>query len=152
MKTRLIFLLLLITNFSYTQSTVLSEEDKKAVETEIHQYMDSLIKAFETVIPEDVFNFFLQTDEFCTATQGYLITNPSALLYTMKVHMATMKNQSTKPVADKIFVIDKDAVVISTSKVTTITFKNDSQVTMPFALTMLLVKREGTWKIAHYHN
>lgn len=152
MKTRLIFLLLLIANFSYTQTTVLSKEDKKAVETEIHQYMDSLIKVFETVIPEDAFNFFLQTDEFCTATQGYLMTNPSALLDTMKVHTATMKNQSIKPVADKIFVINKDAVVISTSKVTTITFKNDSQVTMPFALTMLLVKREGKWKIAHYHN
>ena len=152
MKIRLIFLLLLIANFSYTQTTVLSEEDKKAVETEIHQYMDSLFKVFETVIPEDVFNLYLQTDEFCVVQQGYLMTNPSALLDTMKVHMATMKNQSIKPVADKIFVINKDAVVISTSKVTTITFKNDSQVTMPFALTMLLVKREGKWKIAHYHN
>ena len=60
MKTKLIFLILLIANFSYTQTTVLSEEDKKAVETEIHHYMDSLFKVFETVIPEDVFNFFLQ--------------------------------------------------------------------------------------------
>jgi hypothetical protein len=152
MKTRLIFLVMLIANFSCTQTTVLSEEDKKAVETEIHQYMDSLFKVFETVIPEDAFNFYLQTDEFCAATQGYLMTNPSAVLDTMKVHMATMKNQSIKPVADKIFVINKDAVVISTSKVTTITFKNDSQVTAPFALTMLLVKREGKWKIAHYHS
>jgi uncharacterized protein (TIGR02246 family) len=66
--------------------------------------------------------------------------------------MAFMKNQNIKSVADKIFVINKDAVVISTSKMTTITFKNDNQITMPYALTMLLVKRDGKWKIAHYHN
>jgi hypothetical protein len=153
MKTfNFLIIVMIFISLSCTQKTVLSDEDKKAVETEIHQYMDSLIRVFETVIPEDVFNLFLQTDELCVATQGYLMTNPSAVLDTMKIHMAIQKNQSIKPVAEKIFVINKDAVVISISNVATITFKNDSQVTYPFALTMLLVKRDGKWKIAHYHN
>ena len=73
-------------------------------------------------------------------------------LDTMKVHLAVMEKQETKNVMDKIFVITNDAAVISTSKIITITFKNGSQSTMPYALTMLLVKREGEWKIAHYHN
>ncbi len=139
-------------SLSCTQKTVLSEEDKKVVETEIHQFMDSLNAAFESLTPERVFNYFLQTEEFAVASQGNLITNPSALLDTMKVHMAFMKTQTGKTIDEKIFIINSDAAVISTSLIGTITFKNDSQMSMPYALTMLLVKREGKWKIAHYHN
>jgi hypothetical protein len=139
-------------SLSCTQKTVLSEEDKKAVETEIHQFMDSLNAAFESLTPERVFNYFLQTDEFAVASQGYLITNTSALLDTMKVHMAFMKTQTGKTIDEKIFIINSDAAVISISRIGTITFKNESQINMPYALTMLLLKREGKWKIAHYHN
>jgi len=139
-------------SLSCTQKTFLTEDDKKAVETEIHQFIDSLDNAFSSVIPEDVFKYFLQTDEFAWASQGYLITNPSAILDTMKFHMAFMKNQTAKTTAEKMFVINKEAVVISTLKVATVTLKNDSQITVPYALTMLIVKRDGKWKIAHYHN
>ena len=147
----LIFIMIFI-NMSCTQKTKLSEDDKKMVETEVFQFMDSLVVAFNSVSAENVFNYFLQTDEFVAATQGQLIVNPNALLDTMKVHLAVMENQETKNVMDKIFVITKDAAVISTSKIVAITFKNGNQITMPYALTMLLVKREGEWKIVHYHN
>jgi hypothetical protein len=153
MKTlNLLIIIMIFISLSCTQKTVLSEGDKKIVETEVHQFMDSLFIAFESLIPDKVFNLMLQTDELTIASQGYLMTNPSAVLDTMKVHMSFMKRQTTKAVSERIFIISKDAVVISTTKVGTITFKNDSQISMPYALTMLLVKREGKWKIAHYHN
>jgi len=153
MKTlNLLITVMIFISLSCTQKTVLTEEDKKAVASEIHQFMDSLTAAFESVTPERVFNYFLQTDEFAVASQGNLITNPSALLDTMKVHMAVMKTQTGKTIAEKIFIINSAAAVISISRIGTITFKNDSQINMPYALTMLLVKREGKWKIAHYHN
>lgn len=148
----LLIIVMIFISLSCTQKTVLSEEDKKAVETEIHQFMDSLNAAFESLTPERVFNYFLQTDEFAVASQGILITTPSALLDTMKVHMAFMKTQTGKTIDEKIFIINSDAAVISISRIGTITFKNESQINMPYALTMLLVKREGKWKIAHYHN
>lgn len=148
----LLIIVMIFISLSCTQKTVLSEEDKKAVETEIHQFMDSLNVAFESLTPERVFNYFLHTDEFAVASQGNLITNPSALLDTMKVHMAFMKTQTGKTIDEKIFIINSDAAVISISRIGTITFKNESQINMPYALTMLLVKREGKWKIAHYHN
>jgi len=144
--------ILIITALSCTKQTGLSGNDKKLVETDIHQFMDSLDAAFQSVSPDRVFKYFLQTDEFAVASQGNLMTNPTALLDTMKVHMAFMKNQVAKPVAEKIYIINKDAVVISSSKVATVTLKNESQITVPYALTMLLVKRDGKWKIAHYHN
>jgi ketosteroid isomerase-like protein len=153
MKTlNLLIIVMIFIGLSCTQKTVLTEKDKKAIETEIHQFMDSLNAAFGSVSPDRVFKYFLQTDEYAMASQGTLITNPSAFLDTMKVHMALMKNQTAKTVAEKIFIISKDAAVISTSLGVTITFKNESQINMPYALTMLLVKREGKWKIAHYHN
>jgi hypothetical protein len=76
--------------------------------------MDSVNIAFETVSPEKVFSYFLHTDEFVVTTQGSLMTNSPAVLDTMKAHMAIMKKQTIKPVSEKIFVINKDAVVIST--------------------------------------
>jgi len=153
MKTlNLLIIVMIFISLSCTQKTVFTENDKKIVETEIRQFMDSIFAAFESLTPERVYNYFLQTDEFAVASQGNLMTNPSALLDTMKVHMAIMKTQTGKTVAEKIFIINKDAAVISISRIGTITFKNDSQINMPYALTMLLVKREGKWKITHYHN
>ena len=153
MKTlNLLIIVMILIGLSCTKETSFSDEDKKLVEVEILEFMDSLIRGFDTVIPEDLFNLFLQTDELCVATQGYLIINPSSLLDSIKVHTAVMEKQVNKPVMDKIFVISKDAAVISTSKVATITFKSGDEVTMPYALTILLVKRDGKWKIAHYHN
>ena len=68
MKTlNLLIIVMIFISLSCTRKTVLSEEDKKAVETEIHQFMDSLNAAFESLTPERVFNYFLQTDEFAVA-------------------------------------------------------------------------------------
>lgn len=147
-----LIIVMIFISLSCTQEIGFTENDKKIVETEIYQFMDSLVDAFNSVSAERVFSYMLQTDELAIATQGSLMANPLDILDTMKVHLSGMLRQDNKPVMDKIFVINKDAAVISTSKVTTITFKNDSQITMPYALTMLLVKREGKWKIAHYHN
>jgi hypothetical protein len=147
----ILVIIMVMINLSCMKETSLSEKDKKIVETEIHQFLDSLQIAYESVIPEKVFSFFLQTDEFVAASQGNLYTDRNAILDTMKVHLAIQKSQSIKTVAERLFIINREAAVYSTSKVSTITFINDSQFTMPYCQTMLLVKREGKWKIAHYH-
>ena len=153
MKTlNLLIIVMILIGLSCTKETSFSDENKKLVEAEILEFMDSLVVAMNSGSADNVFKYFLQTEEFVVATQGQLIVNPSSVLDTMKVHLAVMEKQVNKPVMDKIFVISKDAAVISTSKVTTITFKSGDEVTMPYALTMLLVKRDGKWKIAHYHN
>ena len=153
MKTlNLLIIVMILIGLSCTKETSFSDENKKLVETEILEFMDSLVVAMNSVSADNVFKYFLQTEELVVVTQGQLIVNPSSVLDTMKVHLAVMEKQVNKPVMDKIFVISKDAAVISTSKVTTITFKSGGEVTMPYVLTMLLVKRDGKWKIAHYHN
>jgi hypothetical protein len=63
-----------------------------------------------------------------------------------------MQKQSVQTVDEKIFVIDREHAVISTSKITNITSKSGAEFTMPYAWTLLLVKRNGDWKIAHAHN
>ena len=151
-KLNFLIIIMIIIGLSCTKETKLSDADKKLVESEVLLFMDSLMVAFNSVSVDNVFEHFLQTEEFVVATQGDLIVDPIAVRDTMKVHLAVMEKQVNKPVMDKIFVISKDAAVISTSKVTTITFKSGGEVTMPYALTMLLIKRDGKWKIAHYHN
>lgn len=153
MKTlNVLIIAMIIFGLSCTRETRFSDENKKLVEAEVLEFMDSLVVAMNSVSADNVFKYFLQTEEFVVATRGELLVNPSSFLDTMKVHLAIMVKQDNKPVMDKIFVISNEAAVISTSKVTTITFKSGGEVTIPYALTMLLVKRDGKWKIAHYHN
>lgn len=148
----LLIIVMIFIGLSCTQKTALTEGDKKAVETEVHAFMKSIEAAAEKASPDEYFNHFLQTDELAVATLGQLVTNPAAVRDTVYKHMAMMEKQSIKTIAEKIYVINKEAAVLSAAKVTTITLKNGAQITMPYAWTLLLVKKEGNWKIAHVHN
>lgn len=153
MKTlNLLIIFMVFISLSCTQKTVLSEEEKKAVETEIHQFIASVDATVESLSPDVYYNYFLHTDELAVATMGQLVTSSAALRDTINKHMGMMEKQSIKTNTEKIYVINKEAVVISAAKVSTITFKNGGQITMPYAWTMLAVKRDGEWKIAHIHN
>ena len=153
MKTlNLLIIVMIFISLSCTQKTVLSEEDKKAVETEVRQFIASVDATVESLSPDAYYNYFLHTDELAVATMGQLVTSPAALRDTINAHMGIMEKQSIKTNAEKIYVINKEAAVISAAKVSIITFKNGAQITMPYAWTMLLVKRNGEWKIAHIHN
>jgi len=153
MKTlNLLIIVMIFISLSCTQKAVLSEEDKKAVVSEIHQFMDSVEAVMESPQPDKYFNYFLQTDELAVATLGQLVTNPLAMRDTINKHMGMMEKQSIKTTAEKIYVINNEAAVLSAAKVTDITFKNGAQITMPYAWTLLIVKRDGKWKIVHAHN
>jgi hypothetical protein len=76
MKTSgMLIIVMIFISLSCTQKTVLSEKDKKAVETEIHQFMTSVEASLQTPSPDEYFNYFLQTDELAVATLGQLVTN-----------------------------------------------------------------------------
>jgi len=147
-----LIIIMIFIGLSCTQKSVLSEKDKKAVENEVHAFMTSIEAAAEKASPEEYFNHFLQTDELAVATLGQLVTNPAAVRDTVNKHLGMMEKQLIKTIAEKIYVINKEAAVLSAAKVTTITLKNGAQMTMPYAWTLLLVKRDGEWKIAHVHN
>jgi hypothetical protein len=122
------------------------------VKIEIRNFMKEIESTVMTPSPEDYFNYFLHTDELAVATMGQLVTSPAAVHDTITKHLSVVKNQAITTVDEKIYVINKEAAVISTSKVSRITFLDNSQVTMPYAWTMLMVKTGGKWKIAHAHN
>ena len=56
-----------------------------------------------------------------------------------------MQKQSVQTVDEKIFVIDREHAVISTSKVTTVTFKNGAEFTMPYAWRLFF--SEKRWRL-----
>ncbi|MFN8254045.1 MAG: nuclear transport factor 2 family protein [Bacteroidales bacterium] len=139
--------------FSCSQKSELTDADKKQVEKEILEVMDEFTPALrEPMDPEKFFNLFIQTDEIAVATGGSLLKSPSAVLDTVKVTMAAIQKQVTKNVDDKIYVITKDAAIISSSKIVTVTLKSGEEYTLPAAFTVFWVKKEGKWKIVHCHN
>jgi len=80
------------------------------------------------------------------------MTDHRAVHDTILVHFSQVEKQSIVTHEEKIDIITGDAVVVTTSKTTTITFRNGYEMSMPYALTMLIRKVNGEWKIAHYHN
>ncbi len=153
MKTlNLILIFGLILSFSCKKETGLSESAKNSVKDEICLFMKNFDAAASAANEQVYANMFIRTDELAVASQGKLYPSYNAVRDTIRAHMSAMQKQEIQNVDEKIFVIDQNHAVISTSKLTHITLKNGTEFTMPYALTMLLVKRNGEWKIAHYHN
>lgn len=130
----------------------LNDQEKASIVEEIHQFMKDLDAAASSVNEEKYSNMFSHTDELAIASQGKLITSSDAIRDTIHAHMSLMQKQTIKTTGEKIFIIDAGHAVISTSKFTKITFINGVEIEMPYALTLFLLKRNGEWKIIHYHN
>ncbi len=152
MKSIIPLLILLLIFVSCNKQKPLSDQDKELVKNEVLNFLKEVESTLENPSPEDYFNYFLHTDELAVASMGQLVTSSAAIHDTIRKHLSVVKKQEIKPIAERIFVINRESAVISTSKTSTITFLDDSQVTMPYAWTLLAVKREGAWKIAHIHN
>lgn len=148
----LLLISVLILAASCKKQRGLSDVEKENVNSEVRQFIKIIDSELETANVEAYKENFLNTDELAVASQGQLITSYNALCDTIDAHLSVMQKQSIQAVDEQIFVIDREHAVISTSKVTTITFKNGVDFTMSYAWTLLLVKRDGKWKIAHAHN
>ena len=149
---RSILLLSLFLILGCRENPALNEQQQNLVKDEIRQFMDEMDADVAIMNEADYANRFLNTDELAVATQGKLLTSYDAIRDTIHVHMSAMQKQEVQNIDEKIFIIDRNHAVISTSKLTHITLKNGAEFTMPYALTIFLVKRNGEWKIAHYHN
>ncbi len=151
-----LFSLLLVTGILFSVSSAqkaeLSEKEKDQVKNEIRQFMNEMDAAASTVDEQAYANMFIQTDELAVASQGKLFPSFDAVRDTIHAHMSMMQKQNIETTGEQIFVIDKEHAVITTSKATKATLKNGAEIEMPYALTILLVKRNDEWKIAHYHN
>lgn len=153
MKRFSLFLLATILfSVSSAKTVELSKKEKDLVKNEIQQFMKNMDAAASAANEEAYARMFLQTNELAVASQGKVINSFDAVRDTIHAHMSMMEKQSIKTTGENIFVIDKEHAVITTSKATKATMKNGAEFEMPYALTILLVKRNGEWKIAHYHN
>lgn len=148
-------ILILCFNYAFAQqgNKTSAEKEKTNTREEIKTELHNLILDWESVNPERFYNHFLHNNDFVVATQGKLITEPKAILDTIKVHLADQKSQKIKLIDSKIYVINAKAAVVSASATTDITFKNGKVLRgVPFAVTMLYIKKNGSWKITQYHN
>lgn len=139
--------------FSFcTSNTRISQEEREKIQTEVHQFVQTMDEAVSLPDAEKYASLFSDSKDFTVASQGKLITSYASVCDTINAHLSAVKSQSIKTLDERIYVIDKNDAVVSTSKLTTTTLKNGAEVTMPYALTMLLTKTNDGWKIMHYHN
>jgi hypothetical protein len=137
---------------SCSHHTQLSEKEKDQVKNEIQQFMKDMDAAVLSVNEKAYINMFIQTDELAVASQNNLFPSFDAVRDTIHAHLSVMQKQNIQTNDEKILVIDKDNAVITTSKKTEVSFKNGAEIEMPYVVTILLVKRNAEWKIAHYNN
>jgi len=148
----LIFAAILVFACNNQKEKVLTNEEKSTVENEISVATLNLFKAFESLDANKAYSFILQNEDFAEASMGKLITDHRAILDTMKLHLGSFQKERISITNQKIYVINMDAAVISLASTGEITFKNGAEIKAPFALTILWVKKDGEWKVAHYHN
>jgi ketosteroid isomerase-like protein len=148
----LAFTAILVIACNNKKEKVLTTKEKSIVESEISVATANLFKAFESLDANKAYSFILQNEDFAEATMGALITDHRAILDTMKLHLGSFQKERILITNQKIYVINMDAAVISLASTVEITFKNGAEMKAPFALTILWVKKDGEWKVAHYHN
>jgi ketosteroid isomerase-like protein len=148
----LAFMAFLMIACNNQKEKVLTIEEKSIVENEISIATADLFKAFESLDANKAYSFILQNEDFAEASMGKLITDHRAILDTMKLHLGSFQKERISITNQKIYVINMDAAVISLASMGEITFKNGAEMKAPFALTILWVKKDGEWKVAHYHN
>jgi len=142
----------LFASYTCQAQSELNDQQKEAVKNEVRQFMKNLDAAASAANEQAYANMFVQTDELAVASQGKIFDSFETVRDTVHAHLSVMEKQIIKTIDEKIYVIDKEHAVITTSKDTKATLKNGAEFEMPYVLTMLLVKKNGQWKIVHYHN
>ncbi len=148
----LAFVAILVIACNNQKDNALTTEQKSVVENEISTATANLFKAFESLDPNKTYSFFLQNEDFAAATQGTLMTDYRAVLDTMKLHMGSFQKEQILVKNQKIYVINKDAAVISVATIVDLALKSGAEMKIPFAFTILWVRKDGDWKVVHYHN
>jgi hypothetical protein len=149
MKTRLIFLVLLIVCFSCgTYNKTLSDTQKEIIKGEVKEEVKTLYKACEEVNFETVMQHFLDSPDFITIYNG-AISNYKEYVDGVKLNYNNLINQKCTELVYEKYVILDNYTVIYTNKSKWITnFKDGHSILWDSDVSQLTFRKiKNNWKI-----
>ena len=149
MKTRLIFLVLLIACFSCgTNNKPVSDAQKEKIKGEVKDAVKTLYKACEEVNVETVMQHFLDSPDFITIYNG-TISNYKEYVDGVKLNYNNLINQKCTELGYEKYVILDNSTVIYTCKSKWITNLKDGHSLLADSLVSQLTFRKikNNWKI-----
>ena len=148
MKTRLIFLVLLIICFSCgTNNKPVSDAQKEKINEEVKEVVSTFIKGCEDANSEMVLGTYLDSPDFVYQYDGYTF-NYKEIVDVGKSAFSTLINQKCTIVNEKYAVLDNSTVLYSSNSKWLSNFKDGHSVLAdPWSIQLLFKKIDNNWRV-----
>jgi hypothetical protein len=148
MKSRLIFLVLLIVCFSCgTNNKPLSDAQKEKIKGDVKEIVNSFNKGCEEANPELVIPFYLNSPDFIYMANGKIF-NYQESIDTTKLLFSSLLNQKGTIVSEKYVIPDNTTVLFTQNTKWLMNFKDGHSVMQdPWIMQLLFKKIDGKWRI-----
>jgi hypothetical protein len=150
MKTRLIFLVLLIVCYSCgTINKPVTDAQKEKIKGEVKEVVNTIIKGFEEADFDKALEPFLDSPDFRVLAFGRTYSYKE--LMDMKPSFNVVLNQKCTIVNETYQILDKSNVVYTTNCKWAVNYKDGhSTIEDPEAFMFMLKKIDGRWRVSYY--
>jgi hypothetical protein len=147
MKTKLVFLVLLIVNFSCsTNNKPVSDVQKEKIKGEVKEVVNTIYKGCEEANFDMVVALYLDSPDFVYMNNGKTF-NYKESVDTMKLFFSSLLNQKGTIADEKYVVLDNSTVLYTANTKWLMNFKDGHSVLQdPWAMQTLFKKINGSWK------
>lgn len=147
MKTKLIFLVMLIACYSCGTNKSVSDAEKDKIKGEVKEVVNSIFKGAEEANADMIIDIYLDSPDFVFTYNG------NSLSYKQCADMArsafgTLKNQEITVVDEKYAVLDNSTVMVTVNNKCQMNYKDGHSVLQdPWISQMLFRKIDNKWKV-----
>ncbi len=148
MKTRLIFLVLLIVCFSCgTNNKPVSDAQKEKIKGEVKEVVNTYFKGAEEANADMIIGTYLDSPDFVFTYNGNSFSYKSCTDLVKSV-FGTLKNQKITVVDEKYAVLDNSTVMVTVNNKCLMNYKDGHSVLQdPWISQILLKKIDNKWKV-----
>jgi hypothetical protein len=148
MKTRLVFLILLIVCFSCgTNNKPVSDAQKEKIKGEVKEVVNTYFKGAEEANADMILEAYLDSPDFVFTYNGNSFSYQQCAEMAKSV-FSTLKNQKITVVDEKYAVLDNSTVMVTVNNKCLMNFKDGHSVLQdPWISQILLKKIDNKWKV-----
>ena len=148
MKTRLIFLLLLIVCFSCgTNNKPVSDAPKEKIKGEVKEVVNTIFKGAEEANADMIIGIYLDSPDFVFTYNGNSFSYKQCADMAKSV-FGTLKNQKITVVDEKYAVLDNSTVIVTVNNKCLMNYKDGHSVLQDQWISQMLFKKiDNKWKV-----
>jgi hypothetical protein len=148
MKTRLIFLVLLIVCFSCsTNNKTVSDTQKEKIKAEVKEVVNTILKSAEEADGDKILGSYLDSDDFILTYNGNSFSYKQCTDL-VKSAFGALKNQKITVVDEKYTVLDNSTVMVTVNNKCLMNYKDGHSVLQDPWISQFLFKNiDNKWKV-----